>query len=87
MRLGQCLLVFREGRPFSSFFVEKVDTHGTLAGIVQMADYTIIPSPIGVPFWSPKRSNFEKSQKTVYPKTVPGHEPKKNEKKRGKWNP
>ena len=35
MRFGQCLPVFREGRPFSSFLVEKVDTHETLAGMVQ----------------------------------------------------
>ena len=47
MRLGQCLLVFREGRPFSSFLVEKVDTHETLAGIVHVYKSDAKVTPLG----------------------------------------
>ena len=90
MRLGQCLLGFREGRPFSSFLVEKVDTHETLAGIVPKAEKLVrgpfVDPPSGCHFGA-QNAPISKKVKKVYPKTVPGHEPQKNKKNRGKWNP
>ena len=49
MRLGPCLLVFREGQPFSSFLVEEVDTHETLAGMVQSHFMQVLPPQMGGP--------------------------------------
>ena len=90
MRLGQCLLVFREGRPFSSFLVEKVDTHETLAGIVPKAEKLVrgpfVDPPSGCHFGA-QNAPISKKIKNSLSKNSSGPRTQKKQEKQRKMEP
>ena len=80
----QCLLVFREGRPFSRFLVEKVDTHETLAGIVPKAEKLVrgpfVDPPSGCHFGAQNAPISKTSQKKSIQKQFRATNPQKTRK-------
>ena len=90
MRLGQCLLVFREGRPFSNFLVEKVDTHETLAGIVPKAEKLVRGPFVDPPFWGhfgAQNAPIAKKVKTSLSKNSSGPRTQKKQEQQRKMEP